>query len=166
MKHIVLALAASILCYSTSAFADEGQRYTREEVRAAIGDIQKIVSPNGVQEQLEIPIGGIKQWISVRGRDRLNPILLVIHGGPGSVEMPLGWVYQAGWEDYFTVVQWDQRGAGKTHASNDAKLVEPTLTIERMVSDAGEVVQYLQKHYDKKQFLFVHSHEDLEIALE
>ena len=68
------------------------------------------------------------QWISVRGRDRRNPILLFIHGGPASTEMPVSWLYQSGWEDYFTVVQWDQRGAGKTYVANDPAVVEPTIT--------------------------------------
>jgi pimeloyl-ACP methyl ester carboxylesterase len=153
------AIVAVSMVPAAAARADAPrQNYTRAEVAGVIGDIQKIVSPNGVQEQLEIPIGGIKQWISVRGRDRRNPILLVIHGGPGSVEMPLSWTYQAGWEDYFTVVQWDQRGAGKTFAANDPELVKPTLTIDRMVADAGEVVQFLQKRYDKKKvFVLGHS---------
>ncbi|WP_165829166.1 alpha/beta fold hydrolase [Novacetimonas pomaceti] len=160
MKRIpaVLAIAAISMFPAAPVLADEPrQTFTRAEVAGIIGDIQKIVTPDGVQEQLEIPIGGIRQWISVRGRDRRNPILLVIHGGPGSVEMPLGWTYQQGWEDYFTVVQWDQRGAGKTYAANDPALVRPTLTIERMVADAGEVVQYLQKRYDRKK-IFVLGH--------
>jgi len=160
MKSILFAvsMAASLLCNATAAHADEAQPFTRAQARGVIGDVQRIVSPNGVQEQLEIPVGGIKQWISVRGRDRHNPILLVIHGGPGSVEMPLSWTYQAGWEDYFTVVQWDQRGAGKTYAANDPESVRPTLTIERMVLDAGEVVQHLQKRYNKKKvFVLGHS---------
>jgi len=155
----VLLTGALCCLLPTAALADKPrQNFTRAEAASVIADVQKIVSPNGVQEQLEIPIGGVKQWISVRGRDRRNPLLLVIHGGPGSTEMPLSWTYQSGWEDYFTVVQWDQRGAGKTYNSNDPATVQASLSLERMVADAGEVVQYLQRRYDKRKvFVLGHS---------
>lgn len=155
-----VVLATSLLCLlPAAALADKPrQSFTRAEASSVIGDVQKIVSANGIQEQLEIPIGGVKEWISVRGRDRRNPVLLVIHGGPGSTEMPLSWTYQAGWEDYFTVVQWDQRGAGKSYNSNDPTAVQASLSLGRMVADAGEVVQYLRQRYDKKKvFVLGHS---------
>ena len=50
------------------------------------------------------------QWVTIRGHDKRNPVLLVLHGDPGYVELPLSWWYTRGWEEYFTVVQWDQRG--------------------------------------------------------
>ena len=103
-------------------------------------------------------IGGIEQWISVRGHDRRNPILLFVHGGPASTEMPVSWLYQSGWEDYFTVVQWDQRGAGKTYVANDAAKVEPTITQERMVADGEELVAWLRANYGKRKvFVLGHS---------
>lgn len=161
MKLLSTALLAAALfpTLPTAAQADPpSAAFTRAQVTGVIGDVQKIVSAHGVQEQLEIPIGGVRQWISVRGRDRRNPLLLVIHGGPGSTEMPLSWTYQTGWEDYFTVVQWDQRGAGKTYNANDPAMTQATLSLERMVGDAGEVVDYLRHRYDKpKIFLLGHS---------
>jgi proline iminopeptidase len=138
--------------------AQDGCTFTREEVTSIIRDARKIVSPNGVEELLEIPIGGTKQWIYVRGRDRRNPILLMIHGGPASPEMPSSWFFENGWEDYFTVVQWDQRGSGKSYNANDPEVIRPTLTLKRMVDDAGEVVQYLRNRYGKdKIFALGHS---------
>ena len=123
-----------------------------------IGNARKIVSPNGVEELLEIPVGGTKQWVLVRGRDRSNPILLMIHGGPASPEMPSSWFFENGWEDYFTVVQWDQRGSGKSYNSNDPDMIRPTLTLDRMVQDASEVVQFLRTRYNKnKIFVLGHS---------
>lgn len=134
------------------------QIFTRAQATSIIGTARKIVAPNGIEELLEIAIGGTKQWISVRGRDRGNPVLLMIHGGPASPEMPSSWFFQNSWEDYFTVVQWDQRGSGKSYNANDPKTIQPTLSAERMIEDAGEVVQFLRKRYEKnKIFVLGHS---------
>ena len=124
--------------------------------RAAIAAAQAIPT-GGIQELKAIEIGGIKQWISVRGRNPDNPILLFIHGGPGSPMMPESWAWQRPWEDYFTVVQWDQRGAGKTFSAARRKL-DPSMTIDRMQADAEEVIAYLERTYNKKKiFLMGHS---------
>ncbi|WP_395824332.1 alpha/beta fold hydrolase [Archangium minus] len=131
--------------------------FTKAQARGIIADARRIVTPNGVEELLELPIGGTKQWISVRGRDRRNPVLLMIHGGPASPEMPTSWAFQAGWEDYFTVVQWDQRGSGKSYTANDPAMIAPTLSLERITQDAAEVVQALRKRYGKEK-IFVLGH--------
>jgi proline iminopeptidase len=134
------------------------QTFTRTQATSIIGAARKIVAPNGIEELLEIPIGGTKQWISVRGRDRGNPVLLMIHGGPASPEMPSSWFFQNSWEDYFTVVQWDQRGSGKSYNANDPKTIQPTISAQRMIEDAGEVVQFLRARYEKnKIFVLGHS---------
>jgi pimeloyl-ACP methyl ester carboxylesterase len=130
----------------------------RREVTGIIADTRKIVSPNGVEELVPAPINGTTQWLSVRGRDRRNPVLLYLHGGPGSPTMPEAYTFQSPWEDYFTVVQWDQRGTGKTYAANDPNALASTMTIEQMTSDGEEVVRYLQKRYGKRKiFLLGHS---------
>jgi len=131
---------------------------SRKEVTGIIANSRKIVSPNGVEELLTIPVNGTKQWLSIRGKDRRNPILLVLHGGPGSPTMPAAYTFQSPWEDYFTVVEWDQRGAGKTYGANDPKALAGTMTVEQMTSDAEEVIRYLQTTYGKKKiFLVGHS---------
>ncbi len=132
--------------------------FTRREVTSIIAEGRRIVAPNGVEELLEVSLGGTRQWISVRGRDRSNPVLLLIHGGPAAPEMPASWFFQNGWEDYFTVVEWDQRGSGKSYGANDPAIVRPTLTLERMVGDAGELVELLRHRYAKpKIFVLGHS---------
>ena len=60
------------------------------------------MTPNGVER-----FGGIDQWVSIRGSDRRNPVLLYMHGGPGYVSIPMSWWFNRGWEEYFTIVQWD-----------------------------------------------------------
>ena len=161
-----LGLVAAVLA---TALAGPGARaqtpstgpeasFSREAAQAILRDARKIPQPRGVEELKAVEIGGVRQWISVRGRDRRNPILLFIHGGPGWPEMPASWLYQTPWEDYFTVVQWDQRGGGKTAASNDPDVVTPTIHVDRMVSDGEELVAYLRKTYGKdKIFVLGHS---------
>jgi pimeloyl-ACP methyl ester carboxylesterase len=124
---------------------------------AILADYGKIVSANGIDEAKAVEIGGIQQWITVRGRDRDNPILLVLHGGPAAPDLPNRYLYEPSWVDYFTVVQWDQRGGGKTFELNDPDKVAPTMTKERMVQDAEEVVAYLRTTYHKQK-IFVLGH--------
>ena len=131
---------------------------SRQEVTGILAQSRRIVSPNGIEELRKVRIGGIDQWLSIRGRDRRNPILLVLHGGPASPFLPIAYTYQSPWEDYFTVVQWDQRGTGKTYASNSEEQMAPGVTIEGMADDAAQVVQYLRRHYGKQKiFLLGHS---------
>ena len=158
----ICAATATAATPATPAAASAAEQspppLTRAEVASSIAEIRKIASENGIDELRTVPIGGIQQWLSIRGRDRRNPILLFIHGGPASPEMPTSWAYQDGWEDYFTVVQWDQRGTGKTFNANDPAVVGPTISAERMELDAEEVVQYLRTTYhQQKIFVLGHS---------
>jgi pimeloyl-ACP methyl ester carboxylesterase len=142
---------------SPGAESDQ-DKMSRHEATAIIAESRKIVSPNGVEDLLPVQINGIAQWMSIRGRDQRNPVLLVLHGGPGSPEMPADYTFQSPWEDYFTVVQWDQRGTGKTYAANDPKAIDSTMTVEQMTSDTEEVVRYLLQRFGKKKiFLMGHS---------
>jgi len=125
---------------------------------AILAEYGKIVSDHGIDEAKAVEIGGIRQWITVRGRERDNPILLVIHGGPAAPDLPNRYLFEPAWADYFTVVEWDQRGGGKTYELNDPAVVAPTLTKERMIADAEEVVAYLRKTYGRdKIFVLGHS---------
>lgn len=138
--------------------AAEAEAPAAPDARAIIADARKILTPQGVEESHAVEIGGIKQWISVRGRDRRNPILLFIHGGPASTEMPVSWLYQGPWEDFFTVVQWDQRGAGKSWAANDDPAsIAKTISIEQMTQDGVDLVGYLREKYGKEK-IFVLGH--------
>ena len=145
----------ALLFLSLSTFAQSPA--SRAEAIKIIADLRKIVTPQGIDRTEAVNIGGIKQWISVRGTDPRNPILLMIHGGPGYVSMPTSWYFQRGWEEYFTVVQWDQRGAGKTYAANDSAIVGPTMTRRRMLEDAEELVRWLRSEFGKDR-IFVMGH--------
>jgi pimeloyl-ACP methyl ester carboxylesterase len=113
-----------------------------------------ITSPTGIDEGAFVPIGGIDQWITIRGQDRDNPVLLVLHGGPGDATNPWTFAMFAPWEDRFTVVQWDQRGAGRTLGRNGPQ-IGPTMTIDRMAQDGIELADYLRHHLNKSKIIIV-----------
>lgn len=120
-----------------------------------IADLDKIVNPNGVQESYKVKIGGINQWIYVRGQNRDNPIILFVHGGPASPISPLTWTFQRPVEEYFTVVNWDQRAAGKTFLEADINLISETIKIDQYVNDAVDLALYLTKRYQKNKVVLV-----------
>lgn len=125
------------------------------DARAIIADIGAINTPRGIEESYAAEIGGIEQWLTIRGKDRDNPVILLVHGGPGSAELAIGWTFQRGWEDYFTVVQWDQRGAGRTWAINDPDAVIPTLSRERMTQDVIEVIEHARAKLGKEKVILI-----------
>ncbi|MHB8527289.1 MAG: alpha/beta fold hydrolase [Candidatus Acidiferrales bacterium] len=97
-----------------------------------------------------VRIGGIDQWISVTGADRSNPVILVVHGGPGEAQWPQAAHYKP-WEKEFTVAQWDQRGAGRTYGRY--KTQTPNVNLKQIVSDGIEVTEYLCRNYGKKKII-------------
>jgi pimeloyl-ACP methyl ester carboxylesterase len=97
-----------------------------------------------------VPIGGIEQWINIRGDDRANPVLLVVHGGPGEAQWPQAEIYKP-WEKAFTVVQWDQRGAGHTFGRYGTKT--PDVTLDRIAKDGVALAEYLCRDLGKKKII-------------
>ncbi len=146
MLNLATPAFAADTCPDTSAL---------EPARAVVRDLQRITTPNGIQEHYATPIGGIDQWLTIRGHDRANPVILFVHGGPASPTTPSLWQFQRPWEEYFTVVAWDQRGAGKTYASAAPETVAATLTIERYVDDAIEVAEHLRTHLGQRKVILM-----------
>jgi pimeloyl-ACP methyl ester carboxylesterase len=100
-----------------------------------------------------VPIGGIDQWIQF-GENRPNhPVLLYLHGGPGGTSVPAAAAWNP-WEEHFTVVHWDQRGAGRTFARNGEAGCGP-LTVDRMIRDGIEVAEFLIANLSKPKVLIV-----------
>ena len=111
-----------------------------------------IRSPKGILEAMFIPIGGIEQFVLIRGEDRSNPVILFLHGGPGLATSPL-YPWFISWEKHFTLVQWDQRGAGKTYGRYGKKT--PDLTVERMTQDGIEIAEYLRAHLQTNKIILL-----------
>jgi pimeloyl-ACP methyl ester carboxylesterase len=89
-----------------------------------------------------VPLGGLEQWVTITGRRCGNPILLFLHGGPGNPLSPYADALYSTWADDFTLVQWDQRGAGRTFGRNPPPDDVP-LTVARMTADGIALAEYL-----------------------
>jgi pimeloyl-ACP methyl ester carboxylesterase len=113
-----------------------------------------ITAPNGIDEAKYVEIGGIEQWITIRGEDRGNPVLLFLHGGPGDATNPWGYAGFRTWLRYFTVVQWDQRGTGRTLGRNGPS-IGPTITIDRMTRDGIELAEMLRRTLNQDRLILV-----------
>lgn len=154
---VLLILVCTVLSsFDSQALAKQPDVY--EPAREIIAGLDKIVTPHGVQETFVATLGGAKQVVNVRGTDRDNPILIYVHGGPGASELPFAWAFQRPWEDFFTVVQWDQRGAGRSYLLNDPATLAPSMTLDRIRDDAIELIEQLRHRYGKRKvFLLGHS---------
>jgi pimeloyl-ACP methyl ester carboxylesterase len=106
----------------------------------------------GIDESGFVPIGGIEQWIAIQGSDVNNPALLYLHGGPAEAQSPFLNEFKP-WERDYTVVNWDQRGSGKTFARNGTST--PDMTVGRMALDAVAVAQYALRRLQKKKIVLV-----------
>jgi pimeloyl-ACP methyl ester carboxylesterase len=90
-----------------------------------------------------VDIRGVEQWITIRGTDRRNPALLIVHGGPGAPLSPLATVFLP-YEREWTVVQWDQPGAGRTFARGGDAL-PPTTTLASIAADGIAVAEAVRQ---------------------
>ena len=117
----------------------------------------KIETANGISSLKEIALGNVKQWIFIRGTDQNNPVLLFLHGGPGApmLGMSSSRKYDIEIIKHFTVIHWDQRGAGKSFNSD---IPVDSMTYERFVEDCNELIDYLRNRFHTpKVFLVAHS---------
>jgi pimeloyl-ACP methyl ester carboxylesterase len=148
---MAMCLSLGFVASPATSQAPSGLKTARE----IIADLTRIVAPNGVQESYQVRIGGIDQWIYVRGQDKANPIILFIHGGPASPQSPTTWQFQRPIEEYFTVVNWDQRGSGKTFLATNPDAVASTIHVSRYVSDAIEVAEAVKQKYRARKLILV-----------
>lgn len=108
----------------------------------------------GIALQESVQLGGSQQWLLIRGADLSKPVLLFIHGGPGSPYMGFSHEFQAALEQNFVVVQWDQRGAGKSYSGTAPE----SMKVEQFLSDTHELVLHLKQRFQRDRiYLLGHS---------
>lgn len=118
------------------------------------GRTSRIAGPRSIASLERVRIGGVDQYILIRGNDTSLPILLFLHGGPGMPAMYLAHAFQRPLEKDFVVVQWDRRGAGKSYRED----LSGTLTSEQLVADTVELTNLLRARFHQdKIYLVAHS---------
>ncbi|MEU5599811.1 alpha/beta hydrolase [Streptomyces sp. NPDC020298] len=144
-------LATSVA--GAGAVASAGVLAHRSLIRGRNARLLRLDGGRSIDEQYYTQIGGIEQWLSVRGADRSNPVLVEIHGGPGAVTSVFT-VRTRAWEDHFTVVRWDMRGAGKT-LRRGGEEGQGDLTYDRLYADALEVVDHVRARLGVERVVLV-----------
>jgi pimeloyl-ACP methyl ester carboxylesterase len=163
-RYLTLAACGVALAASTRAGTQDRPTATDDQLRAlnATFDLVRsrsaqdytITTSTGIDEARYLKVGGIEQWVTIRGEDRANPVVLVLHGGPGDATNPYGHAAFRSWLATFTVVQWDQRGAGKTLGRNGPGSAE-NLTIDRIAQDGIELAETLRTWLRKEQIILL-----------
>ncbi|WP_128548044.1 alpha/beta fold hydrolase [Larkinella soli] len=109
--------------------------------------------PRSIARLQPVSINGTEQWLLMRGQDSTRPVLLFLHGGPGLPELSLLVGHEL--EKRFVVVNWEQRGAGKSY---DRAVFGPSFRVETFVEDAVQVSRWLSRHFRQpKIYLMAHS---------
>ena len=108
---------------------------------------------NSISEKIFVNINGVKQGMFIKGKDMSKPVLLYVHGG-----MPdyfLTQKYPTGFDEYFIVIWWEQRGAGMSYHKD---IVPDSITSEQYVSDVIAMTNYLRQRFGREKiYLMGHS---------
>lgn len=113
-----------------------------------------IPGPDSIAFLESVSIGGVDQWLLIRGENRSNPIVLFLHGGPGSAQIAMARKYTQELERDFVVVNWDQRGSGLSFSPAQPK---ESLHIEQFIQDTVELTRLLLQRFGQSK-LFVVGH--------
>jgi pimeloyl-ACP methyl ester carboxylesterase len=150
LRWLWKCLLALVLVVSLAIGGGLGYRAWRQHEGEAL---MQITSPAGIDDALFVDLGGAQQWVTIRGRDRKNPVVLVLHGGPGTAMTGLVPSFVP-WERDFTVVQWDQPGAGRTFRAAGRRL-SPNLAIETMAQEGVALAEWLRRRLDKDKLILL-----------
>lgn len=108
--------------------------------------------PGSIASLERLDLGGVPQWILIRGENITHPVILFLHGGPGAADMTLLPRHMGALEKHFVVVCWDQRGAGKSFKAVKAS---PDMTIDRFVADVLELTELLCRRFHQQKIYLV-----------
>src|ERR1700704_4497029 len=146
-KIAVLSLLGLVLLVIGGGLVYRAYRHSQIARATAINQA------TGIDEALFARIGGIEQFVVIRGQDRKNPVLLILHGGPGFAQSAIPRDFLFGWTRDFILVEWDQRGAGKTFGKSGP--LSAGVTIERMALDGVEVAEFVREKLGKPKIVLV-----------
>ncbi|HEY8682589.1 MAG TPA: alpha/beta hydrolase, partial [Rhodanobacter sp.] len=146
--YVVMALCV----FAQAAFAAPPTPAARFANDVGIAPACASAKKGKLDEEGYVVIGGIEQWVTVKGDSCANPIILFISGGPGNPLSPYSDAVYGAWSKDFTLVQWDQRGAGMTYGRSPPA-AGAVLTLRQMSDDGNELAAYLARRYNKKKVI-------------
>ena len=153
LKRLALCFLLALICLlsiNNNAKAENSSNNMATIVPAKMCS----AGPQTLNEEKFVLINGIEQWITIKGERCDNPVILFVHGGPANPMSPYAEAIYGSWQKDFTVVQWDQRGGGKTFIRNPAT-AEQSLSIELMAADGIAVTQYLRQVLAKDKIILM-----------
>ena len=108
-----------------------------------------------VSGRVFVEINGVRQGMIIQSADISHPVLLFLHGGPGMPEFFLNTTHPTGLEQHFTMVWWEQRGAGLSYSPD---IPPQSMTTAQLIADTIAVTHYLRQRFGKdKIYLLGHS---------
>lgn len=149
IKTALMGIGIFMLCIIVFLIAVSPQKTT------PFLDERGEILPNSIAEIIDLDINGVSQRLIIRGKDKSNPVLLHIHGGPGFPDY--AFIKESGnnVEDLFTVCYWEQRGAA---ASFSETISDNTMSLVQIVKDGEALTEYLIRRFNKdKIYLQGHS---------
>lgn len=116
----------------------------------------RITTENGVDEGIYVTLGGQEQYLLIRGKNVTNPVIVWLHGGPSGPDAYINYVFQKYLVDDYTIVNWDQRGCGRTYYRNiNSDINNDTATFEQAQVDLDELVDYVRMRFDAEKVIIV-----------
>ena len=109
--------------------------------------INSITPKGGINEDFYVDINGSKQWISIYGKDKNNPVLLYLHGGPGNSTSMFDYAFTRKWADTYTIVTWDQRNCGKSYSKEQNGTIE--YTRDMFMEDGKQMTEFVRDYLGK-----------------
>jgi pimeloyl-ACP methyl ester carboxylesterase len=126
-------------------------RWRTEPFRDGRGEILA----ESIAEVRALRLGGEAQWVIVRGKRIANPVLILLHGGPGFPERALFRHFNASLEQSFTVVYWEQRGTARSFHRG---IPPSSMTVEQFLLDLDALVEAIRRRLRKERVvLYGHS---------
>lgn len=131
-RRSLVAMSAGLLAIPASACAQDADAFA-------------ITTPNGAREEAFVALNGVDQWVTIRGEDRANPVLVMVGGAGNAFGAPFSPFVRTFrlWEHDFTLVQWDPQGTGKTFA-RAGRVIPPDVTLDTLVADGLALVEHVR----------------------
>jgi len=110
------------------------------------------VTLGGIAEAGYVRLGGVDQWVMIRGERVSNPAVIVLHGGPGFSDTLFFRACNASLESSFTIIHWEQRGTGKSY---DPTIPRSSMTVAQLLSDLDELVEIVRARLHKSKVVIL-----------